>query len=57
MLKEIKYETKKFEDVVLDLADEIKNGWNIVGFRYPEISFSVCTESNITIEITLRKEF
>lgn len=57
MRKTIKYETKKIEDVVLDLADEIKNGWRIHSFGYPNIEMSICCNPNITVEVTLSKEF
>lgn len=57
MRKTIKYETKKIEDVVLDLADEIKNGWRIHSFGYPNIEMSICCNPDITVEVTLSKEF
>jgi hypothetical protein len=57
MLKTIKYETKDINDVVLDLADEIKNGWKLYSFGWPSIETSLCAHSNITVEVALRKEF
>lgn len=56
MIKNIKYETKDINEVVLDLADEIKNGWKLYRFGYPNIEMSVCCNPDITVEVTLRKE-
>ena len=56
MIKEIKYEAHSIEDVILDLADEIKNGWNIYSFRYPEVTISYFGKQEVTVEIALRKE-
>lgn len=57
MKKEVKYEARCIEDVVVDLADEIKNGWRIYGCRYPDITISCCSRPEITVEIALSKEF
>ena len=57
MLKEIKYETKDINDVVLDLAEEIKLGWKLHSFSWPYVEASICCSSNITVEVTLSKEF
>ena len=57
MLKKIEYEVRRIEDVIVDLADEIKNGWSIYSYRYPDISFSHYGETNMTVEVTLSKEF
>ena len=57
MLKNIKYETHKMEDVIIDLADEIKNGWKLYGFTMPCVECSLSFKPDITIEITLKKEF
>lgn len=57
MLKEIKYETKDINDVVLDLAEEIKLGWKLCGFGWPSVECSLAFNPNITVEVTLRKEF
>lgn len=57
MLKEIKYETKDINDVVLDLAEEIKLGWKLYSFGWPNVECSVACNPNITVEVTLRKEF
>ena len=56
MLKQIKYETKDINEVVLDLAEEIKLGWKLYSFGWPNIEHLVCCNPNITIEITLSKE-
>ena len=53
MLKNIKYETKDINEVVLDLAEEIKMGWKLYGFCYPCIEASLCFNPEITIEVTL----
>lgn len=56
MIKKIKYETKDINKVVLDLADEIKNGWKLCSFGLPNVEHSVCCNPNITVEVTLNKE-
>lgn len=53
MLKNIKYETKDINDVVLDLAEEIKLGWRLCGFGMPNIECSLCCKPEITVEVTL----
>ena len=53
MLKNIKYETKDINDVVLDLADEIKLGWKLYSFCYPYVEASLCCKPEITVEVTL----
>jgi len=57
MLKNIKYETKDINDVVLDLAEEIKLGWKLYSFGWPQVECSLCARQNITVEVTLSKEF
>lgn len=57
MLKKIEYEARKIEDVVIDLADEIKNGWRVCSFSYPNVHIGCVGEMDMTVEITLRKEF
>ena len=57
MIKEIKYETKDINEVVLDLAEEIKNGWKLYSFGWPNYEMSCCSHPNITIEVKLNKEF
>jgi hypothetical protein len=57
MLKTIKYETKDINDVVLDLADEIKNGWKLYSFGWPNVEISCRCNPDIAVEVTLRKEF
>ena len=56
MLKTINYEVSKIEDIVLDLADEIKNGWKIYRIGSAEISMSLCTKTDILAEVVLRKD-
>ena len=53
MLKNIKYETKDINEVVLDLAEEIKRGWKLYGFCYPHIEASFGGPTEITVEVTL----
>lgn len=57
MLKEIKYETKNMDKVVLDIADEIKNGWSIYSFGVPRFESSYGLNPNFIIEVALIKEF
>ena len=53
MLKNIKYETKDINEVVLDLAEEIKLGWKLYSFGVPCIETSLCCKPEITVEVTL----
>lgn len=55
MQKTIKYETKDINNVVLDLADEIKNGWKLYSFGYPNVELSFRCNPDITVEVTMRK--
>lgn len=57
MLKEIKYETKDINDVVLDLAEEIKLGWRLYSCSMPYVECSLSYKPEITVEVTLSKEF
>lgn len=57
MLKEIKYETKDINDVVLDLAEEIKIGWKLYSFSWPYVECSMSCKPDITVEVTLTKGF
>ena len=57
MLKNIKYETKDINDVVLDLAEEIKLGWRLYSFSMPYIESILACHPDITVEVTLSKEF
>lgn len=57
MIKNIKYETKDINEVVLDLAEEIKNGWKLYSFGWPNVETSCCSHPNITVEVALSKEF
>jgi hypothetical protein len=56
MLKKIEYEVCKMEDVIVDLSNEIKNGWIIYSIGCQEMHFGCYGEMNMTFEITLRKE-
>lgn len=56
MIKEIKYETKDINEVVLDLAEEIKLGWKLYSFGWPNIEMSCRSNPDITVEVTLSKE-
>ena len=53
MLKNIKYETKDINEVVLDLAEEIKMGWKLFSFCRSNIEASLCYDPKITIEVAL----
>lgn len=57
MLKEIKYETKNMDKVVLDIADEIKNGWSIYSFGSPRFESSYGLDPHFIVEVALTKEF
>lgn len=57
MIKEIKYETKYIDKVVLDIADEIKNGWSIYSFGVPRFESSYGLSPNFIVEVALTKEF
>ena len=57
MLKNIKYETKDINEVVLDLAEEIKLGWKLYNVGCPCVETSLCYRPEITVEVTLKKEF
>lgn len=56
MIKNIEYECKSIEDVVIDLADEIKNGWRIYRIGPYEMRFGCIGETDITVEVALRKD-
>lgn len=56
MLKNIKYETKDINEVVLDLAEEIKMGWRLYRVGSPCVEMSLCCKPDITVEVTLYKE-
>lgn len=55
MLKKIEYEAKNIEEVILDLADEIKNDWKIHSWRMMHMDFSAFGEANMTVEVTMCK--
>ena len=55
MLKEIKYENSNIEEIILDLADEIKLGWKLHRVGYPNVEFSLCCNPKTTVEVTLTK--
>ena len=56
MLKNIKYETKDINNVVLDLAEEIKQGWKLYSFGWLHVECSMALKPDITVEVTLSKE-
>lgn len=56
MLKKIKYETKDINEVVLDLAEEIKLGWKLYSFGWPNVEMTFRCNPDITVEVTLKKE-
>ena len=56
MIKKMEYECKRIEDVVLDLADEIKNGWRIYRIGPWEMHWGCVGETDMTVEVTLRKD-
>ena len=56
MLKKIEYETRNFNDVILDLADEIKLGWKVYQFGMSNAEFSLCCHPKIIIEAVLSKD-
>lgn len=53
MLKNIKYETKDINEVVLDLAEEIKLGWKPYSFSMPYVEATLCYKPEITVDVTL----
>lgn len=53
MLKNIKYETKDINEVVLDLAEEIKMGWKLYSVCSPCIKTTLSYTTEITVEVTL----
>lgn len=55
MLKVIKYEGSNIEDMILDLADEIKLGWKVHSFGYPDIEFTYRCNPKTTVEVALTK--
>lgn len=57
MLKNIKYETKDINDVVLDLAEEIKLGWRLYSFSWPYVEHSMGIKPDITVEVTLTNNY
>ena len=56
MLKNIKYETNKIEDVLIDLADEIKNGWKICCFHPSEFHITLDPNPKMKFEVRLYKD-
>ena len=56
MLKKIEYETKDINKVVLDLAEEIKLGWKLYSFGWPNVEMTCRCNPDITVEVTLKKE-
>jgi hypothetical protein len=49
--------TKNMDKVVLDIADEIKNGWSIYSFGIPRFESSYGLDPNFIVEVALTKEF
>ena len=56
MLKEIKYETKDVNEIFVDIAEEIKNGWKLYSFSMPCVESSLCCKPEITMEVSFSKE-
>ena len=56
MQKEIKYETNKIEEVFIDIADEIKNGWKICAFHPSEFCITLDPNPKMEFEVRLYKE-
>lgn len=56
MLKNIEYETKDINEVVLDLAEEIKLGWKLCGFEWPSVKMAYSCYPDITLKVTFKKE-
>ena len=53
MIKNIKYETKDINEVVLDLAEEIKLGWRLYSVCTPCIETTLSYKPEITVEVAL----
>lgn len=56
MIKNIKYETKDINEIVLDLAEEIKLGWKLYSFGWANVEMTCRCNPDITVEVTLKKE-
>lgn len=56
MIKTIEYETSRIEDVIVDIADEIKNGWNVYNIYPLAYHLSCSTAPKMEFRVTLRKE-
>ena len=56
MIKKMEYECKRIEDIVLDLADEIKNGWRIYRLGPYEMRCGCIGQTDMTVEVMLKKE-
>lgn len=58
MIKEIRYEANRIEDVIVDIADQIKNGWNVYSIYPLEYHLSCCGMApKMEFKVTLSKEF
>ncbi len=63
MLKNIKYETNDVNEIFIDIAEEIKNGWKLYSFSMPCIEHSlICRPGlscrpEIAMEVSFSKEF
>ncbi len=57
MLKKVEYETKDVNEIFIDIAEEIKNGWKLYGFNMPCFECSLSCNPKITMEVSFSKEF
>ena len=57
MTKEIKYEARDVNEVFIDIADEIKNGWKLYCFSMPYVECSLACKHEVTMEVKFCKEF
>ena len=55
MLKEVKYETHDVNEIFIDIADEIKNGWKLHSFGTLNFEPSFSCKPNITMEVVFNK--
>ena len=56
MLKNIKYETNDVNEIFIDIAEEIKNGWKLYSFSMPCIEHSLSCRPEIMMEVSFSKE-
>lgn len=57
MIKTVEYETNRIEDMIVDIADEIKNGWNVYNIYPLEYCLSCGAVPKMEFRVTLSKEF